>query len=238
MVTSCQREAAVRSALARAEAVMESDPSAARLILDSLSHKIVNHPNRQSIVNRKSSNRQSNLALYALLRMQAEHKCRVRATSDSLPLIATRYYGTKRKTQRAALAQHYLACAYSDMGRYMEAIEAFLRASMIFPDTTNKYFANNLFHLGLLYTNHHMLDSAWVALSRYRNSETCDSDSVNIGYADYYMGSVAMYKGMDEVADSLFHRVDLNTKNSVFMKKSTYFQWAKLYYSHKQKGKS
>ncbi len=238
MMTSCQREAAVRSALVRAEAVMEENPGAAREILDSLAYpqplprgKGVWSPRLQEGMGEAS------FALYSLLRTQAEHKCHVRATSDSLPLIATRYYGTKRKTQRAALAQHYLGCAYSDMGRDMEAIDAFLRASTLFPDTTNKYFANNLFELGILYTNHHMLDSAWVALSRYRQTETCNSDSANIGYADYYMGSVAMYKGMDDVADSLFYCVDLNTKNSVFMKKSTYFQWAKLYYSHKHENK-
>jgi len=232
-VTSCQREAAVRSALARAEAVMEENPQEARLILDSLSHEIVNHPNRQSIVNRKSSNRKSDLALWALLRTQAEHKCHVRAKSDSLPLIATRYYGTKRKTQRAALAQHYLGCAYSDMGRDLEAMDALLRASTLFPDTTNKYFANNLFELGIIYTSHHMNDSAWVAFSRYRQTDACNSDSVNIGYADYYMGSVALYNGNDDVADSLFRCVEQNTTCSSYIHHSTYFQLAKLYYHRK-----
>jgi len=233
MMTSCQREKAVRSALARAEAVMEENPGAARQILDSLSHEIVNNPNRQSIVNRKSSNRKSDLALWALLRTQADYKCNVRLTSDSLPLIATRYYGTKRKTQRAALAQHYLGCAYIDMKRDLEAMDALLRASTLFPDTTNKYFANNLFELGILYTNHHMLDSAWVAFSRYRQTAVCNSDSVNIGYADYYMGYVALRQGADDVADSLFHRVEGNTRTTTYNRFNTYFQLAKLYYYHK-----
>ena len=50
----------------------------------------------------------------------------------ALPLIATRYYGTRHKTQRAALAQHYLGCAYKDMGRDIEAIDAMLRATTLF----------------------------------------------------------------------------------------------------------
>ena len=222
-VTSCQRDtAALRSALARAEAVMEENPQEARLILDSLSHEIVNHPNRQS-----------DLALWALLRTQADYKCDIPLRSDSLARIATCYYGTKRKTQRAALAQHYLGCAYSDMGRDMDAIDAFLRASTLFPDTTNKYFANNLFELGILYTNHHMLDSAWVAFSRYRQTAVCNSDSVNIGYTDYHMGYVALRQGADDVADSLFRCVEQNTTCSNYIHYSSYFHLAKLYYYHK-----
>jgi len=117
-VTSCQREKVVRSALARAEAVMEENPGAAREILDSLAYpqplpkgKGVWSPRLQEGMGEAS------FALYALLRTQAEHKCHVRAKSDSLPLIATRYYGTKRKTQRAALAQHYLGCASRASGQ-------------------------------------------------------------------------------------------------------------------------
>jgi hypothetical protein len=40
------------------------------------------------------------------------------------------------------------------MGRDLEAIDALLRATTLFPDTTNKYYANTLFELGLLYLNH------------------------------------------------------------------------------------
>ena len=233
-VTSCRRDTAVRSALAHAEAVMEENPGAARQILDSLS---LTQPSPQGKGFRsprlQEGMGEASFALYALLRTQAEHKCRVRAKSDSLPLIATRYYGTKRKTQPAALAQHYLGCAYSDMGRDLEAMDAFLRASTLFPDTTNKYFANNLFELGLLYTNHHMPDSAWFTFSRYRQTAVCNSDSANIGYADYYLGTIAMRKGSNEVADSLFHCVEDNSKSTRYIRYSNYFQLAQLYFYRK-----
>ena len=258
-ITSC-RDTGVRDALQRAEALMESDPHAARAVLMEIEDgrlKIEDYPTAEgnktdrdttnqlpvdSQRKGKKANPQFSIfnfqskrdaALYALLRTQADYKCRVRLTSDSLPLIATDYYGTRRKTQRAALAQHYLGCTYFDMHRDLDAIDALLRATTLFPDTTNKYFANSLFELGILYSTHHMQDSAWVAFSRYRQTEVCNSDSVNIGYADYYMGTVALYHDNDELTDSLFRCVERNTKTSNNIRYNTYFQLAKLYYYKK-----
>jgi len=217
---------------------MEDSPRVARAVLDSL--KIVNRTpsfarlntskNKQGV--KKSSNRKS-LALYALLRTQADYKSGEKLTSDTLIRIATDYYGTRRKSQHAALAQHYLGCTYLDMGRDLDAIEAHLRATTLFPDTTNKYFANSLFDLGVLYSLHHLEDSAWVAFRRYRQTEVCQSDSENISYADYYMGSVALYVGRDDVADSLFRCVEHNTKSPKSIRYNTYFQLAKFYYYRK-----
>jgi tetratricopeptide (TPR) repeat protein len=221
-LSSC-RHADVHDALLRAEALMETDPHAARAVLDSLSDHC-------SLITDHFSQRDA--ALYALLKTQADYKCNVRLTSDSLPLVATNYYGTKRKTQHAALAQHYLGCTYLDIHRDLDAIEAQLRATTLFPDTTNKYFANSLFELGLLYSKHYMVDSAWVAFGRYRRTEACNSDSVNIGYADYYMGALALYHDDDELTDSLFQCVLNNTKTTNYNRFTTYFQLAKLRFYH------
>ncbi|MBR4337861.1 MAG: hypothetical protein IKP91_06460 [Bacteroidaceae bacterium] len=213
--TSC------RDALQRAEALMETDPHAARAVLDSLNLQ-------SSIFNFQSRD----AALYALLRTQADYKCNVPLTSDSLILLATDYYGTKRKNRHAALAQHYLGCTYIGLHRDLDAIEAQLRATTLFPDTTNKYYAHSLLHLGLLYSKHYMVDSAWVALGRYRQTEICNSDSANISYADYYMGTAALYKDDDNLTDSLFRRVLCNTKTINHIRFTTYFQLAKLRFYH------
>jgi len=233
-VSSC-RDAGVRDALQRAEALMESDPHAVRSVLDSL--QIVNRTpsfarlntskNKQGV--KKSSNRKS-LALYALLRTQADYKSGEKLTSDSLIRIAVDYYGTRRKAQHAALAQYYLGCAYSDMGRDLDAIDALLRATTLFPDTTSKYFANSLFELGLLYSNHHMYGDAISVLNRYRPLPVCESDSSNIGYADYYLGRVNLFLGNYSLADSLFQRVISNTFSSEVNRRDTYFQLAKLHF--------
>ena len=264
-ISSC-RDAGVRDALQRAEALMETDPHAARAVLDSLMPNVdcqtsdsqtadeclgkgsrakVLSDSLQSVSLKSkkdsSANPQSSIfnfqskrdaALYALLRTQADYKCNVRLTSDSLPLIATNYYGSRRRTRYAALAQHYLGCTYSEMRRDLEAIEAQLRASTLFPDTTDKYFAHSLLHLGRLYFKHYMVDSAWVAFSRYRQTESCNSDSVNISYADYYMGTTALYHDDDEITDSLFQCVLRNSRSTDYTRFMTYFQLAKLSFYH------
>jgi tetratricopeptide (TPR) repeat protein len=257
-ITSC-RDADVRDALQRAEALMETDPHAARAVLMEIEDgrlKIEDYPTAEgNKTDRDTTNQppadsqrkgkkakpqfsifnfqsKRDAALYALLRTQADYKCRVRLTSDSLPLIATNYYGTKRKSQRAALAQHYLGCTYIEMHRDLDAIEAQLRATSLFPDTTYKYFAHSLLDLGRLYIKHYMVDSAWVALGRYRQTEVCNSDSVNIGYADYYMGTIALYHDNDELTDSLFKCVLSNTKIIDYFRFNTYFQLAKLRFYH------
>ena len=116
------------------------------------------------------------------------------------------------------------------MHRDLDAIDALLRATTLFPDTTNKYFAYNLFELGRLYMNHQMNDEAIATFSRYRLSEACKSDSMNIGYADYYIGIASLYKGDNFRADSLFQIVIHNTKIPTSSRYNTYFQLAKLYF--------
>ncbi len=257
-ITSC-RDAGVRDALVRAEALMETDPHAARAVLmeiedgrlkiedyptaegNKTDRDTTNQPPVDSQRKGKKANFQSSIfnfqskrdaALYALLRTQADYKCNIRLTSDSLIRVATNYYGTSRKAQRAALAQHYLGCSYTDMHRDLDAVDAFLRATMLFPDTTNKYFANSLFELGLLYSKHYMVDSARVAFGRYRQTEVCNSDSLNISYADYYLGAVAFYYDDDELTDSLFQCVLNNSNSTDYIRFTTLFQLAKLRFYH------
>ena len=243
ILSSCRRDASFHDALVRAEALMETDPQQARAVLAEIEDsilKIEDYPAEEagqktgknfqfSIFNFQSK---GEAALYALLRTQADYKCDVPLTSDSLILLATNYYGTKRKSQRAALAQHYLGCTYIGLHRDLDAIEAQLRATTLFPDTTNKYYAHSLLQLGLLYSKHYMVDSAWVAFGRYRQTEACNSDSANISYADYYMGTAALYKDNDNLTDSLFQRVLCNTKTINHIRFTTYFQLAKLRFYH------
>ena len=212
---SCSQPSPVREQLSRAEQVMETDSRAAAAVLDSID---------------ASTLRGEDAALYALLKTQADYKSRIRLTSDSLPLIATHYYGTRRKTERAALSQYYLGCAYGDMHRDLDAIDALLRATTLFPDTTNKYFAYSLFELGNLYMNHHMEDAAIEQFKRYRHSEVCKTDSLNIGYADYFLGRTYLNNSNYDLADSLFHRVLNNSKSNNINKSDSYFQLAKLHY--------
>ena len=88
-LSSC-RHADVHDALLRAEALMESDPRAARAVLDSIDPPPT-PPVREGRLSPLWGSGKGVPALYALLRTQADYKCYVRLTSDSLPLIATSY---------------------------------------------------------------------------------------------------------------------------------------------------
>ncbi|MBO7466486.1 MAG: hypothetical protein J6T94_02185, partial [Bacteroidaceae bacterium] len=211
---SCSQPSPVREQLSRAEQVMETDSRAAALVLDSID---------------ASTLRGEEAALFALLKTQADYKSRIRLTSDSLPLIATGYYGTRRKTECAALSQYYLGCTYGDMNRDLDAIDALLRATTLFPDTTNKYFAYSLFELGKLYLKHEKEKEALDVFQRYRLSNVCETDSTNIGYVDMFMGRAFLYLEKGEQAETCFRRVLENTHlNNIFHKNAT-FQLAKLY---------
>ena len=237
-LSSCRRTD-VHDALVRAEALMESDPHAARALLAEIEDsilKIRNYPAEEA-GQKTGKNLQSSIfnfqskdaALYALLRTQADYKCRIRLTSDSLPLVATSYYGTRRKTQRAALAQYYLGCTYSDMSRDLDAIDAFLRATILFPDTTNKYYAYSFFELGKLYLAHEKKDEALTAFQHYRLSNACQSDSANIGYGDMFIGMSYLYMNQADQAEPYFLKVIENPFMSKSYIDNARFQLAKLY---------
>ena len=157
-VTSCQRDTAVRSALARAEAVMEENPGAARQILDSIAYpqplpkgKGVWSPRLQEGMGEAS------FALWAMLKTQADYKCYVPLRSDSLARIATDYYGTpRRKNYHAAMAWYTLGCVYTDQSTRgqataEQAFDAYLKAKPLFPDPTNRYYALCCQNLGRCY---------------------------------------------------------------------------------------
>ena len=100
-LVSCSNRAQ-HEALLRAEALMESDPQAARAVLDSLAeaenppssilHQTsdISHP--PSYIFHLPSKRDA--ADWAWLKVQADYKCYVPLTSDTLARIATDYYGT------------------------------------------------------------------------------------------------------------------------------------------------
>lgn len=103
------------------EATIDTDPEEAWHMLDSIDPTPLRGKTR---------------ALYALLATQADYQCYVPLTSDSLIRIATDYYGHNRRNHRAALAHYYLGCTYTELENDAEAIQAYMRALTLFPDTT------------------------------------------------------------------------------------------------------
>ena len=77
-------------------------------------------------------------ALYAILRTQADYKCYVPLTTDTLIRYATDYYNRNRKSYRAAMAWYSLGCVYTELQDDVAAVEAYLQAQRLFPDTTDR----------------------------------------------------------------------------------------------------
>ncbi len=148
-------------------------------------------------------------ALYALLRTQADYKCFVPITSDSLIRYATDYYDGNRKSYRAAMAHYSLGCVYSELKDDAAAIEAYLRAQSLFPDTTVRYYRLCYQNLGHHYLKKNMADEALKAYTLYHNTvEDCDHL-----YADIKLAQAYIRKRMPEHASKILDNLMLNIKN-------------------------
>lgn len=148
-------------------------------------------------------------ALYALLRTQADYKCLVPLTSDSLIRYATDYYDGNRKSNRAAMAWYSLGCVYSEMKDDAAAIEAYLRAQSLFPDTTVRYYRLCYQNLGQHYLRKNMADEALTAYTFYYNlAEGNDQLYACIGLARAY----ARNKRPNEAKDILEGLLDNHDK--------------------------
>ena len=148
-------------------------------------------------------------ALYALLRTQADYKCFVPITSDSLIRYATDYYDGNRKSYRAAMAHYSLGCVYSELKDDAAAIEAYLRAQSLFPDTTVRYYRLCYQNLGHHYLKKNMADEALKAYTLYHNTvEDCDHL-----YADIKLAQAYIRKRMPEHSSKILDNLMLNIKN-------------------------
>ncbi|MBR4433161.1 MAG: hypothetical protein IK011_00355 [Bacteroidaceae bacterium] len=214
----------VKECLQRAEALLDSDPSAARAVLDSLNlqSSIFNLPSKDA-------------ALYALLRTQAEYKCYITPETDSLIRIATDYYGTpRRKNFHAALAWYTLGCVYSDWHDDAAAVEAYLTAKPLFPDTLSRYYILCNQNLGIHYLNRRMYRQSLAALTACRSGAERIGDSATVAFADYHAALGHLYRQEYTQAQALLERVQANPKATALAQNTVWLQLAKIaLYQHK-----
>ena len=141
-------------------------------------------------------------ALYAILKTQADYKCYVPLTTDTLIRYATDYYNKSRKSYRAAMAWYSLGCVYTELSDDANAIGAYLRAKTLFPDTTVRYHALCSQNLGRYYLDCQLYDNAIAALRDGKRNNP--NDSVSIGYCDFYIGTALLYQLRHEDANSTY----------------------------------
>lgn len=224
-----------RAALQRAEALLETDPHAARAVLDSL-EMLTPNPSLKGRVRRSEANRPSLLqegkgetALYAILRTQADYKCFVPLTSDSLVRIATDYYGTpRRKHYHAAMAWYSLGCVASEQKDDLKAIEAYLRAMELFPDTTVRYYSLAEQNLGIHYLNRQMLDDALATFHSCSARLQASESWKDLAYINYHTALAHLYNKEYAEARQGFNDTWESTYSSRFLKGESLLQLAKL----------
>ena len=183
LCVGCGGRVAMRQ-LERLETLVDSVPEQVRESLDSLS---------------SASLRGEARALYAILRTQADYKCYEPLTSDSLIRYATDYYRKTRKSYRAAMAWYSLGCVYTELQDDAAAVEAYLQAQSLFPDTTVRYYRLCYQNLGYHYINKNMPDEALAAYQSYHRLSGED-DRV---YADIKLAQAYIHKRQPEQARAI-----------------------------------
>ena len=205
--TSCQE----KQILSDAEAVLEISPMEADSLLETIS-------------NLTGKNR----AVYAILKTQADYKQYKPIESDSLILYATDYYGSRRKSYHAAMAWYSLGCVYSDMQKEPEAINAYLKAKELFPDTLIRYYALTEQCLGNLYLNQMMFESSLMNLSGCLTNSLRLHDNVLTSNVRYLIGLNALYQAHYADADSLFNLLLKDPQASSLRSRQCYLNLAKI----------
>ena len=179
--------------LREAESLLETNPKAADSLLSAM-------PIPQSRRDR---------AWYAVLKTQAEYKQRKTFTSDSLIITATDYYGTSKKGTKArryqsALAWYSQGCVYSELNNDYAAIDAYLKAKDLFPDTLIRYYALAEQKLGTHYLDRIMLDQSKKQFMSCKINAERLGDTKMYNYAFVRLGLCALY-GRDFItSDSIF----------------------------------
>ena len=142
-------------------------------------------------------------ALYAILKTQADYKCYVPLTTDTLIRHATDYYNTDRKNYRAAMAWYSLGCVYSDMEDDAAAVEAYLQAQSLFPDTTVRYYQICYHKLGRHYLNKNMVGEALAACQAYHRT----AQGHDILYADIGLAQAYIYNEQPKLAHEILENL-------------------------------
>jgi len=183
--------------LERLEAQLDTAPDAVRLALDSIPLATLDGEER---------------ALYAILRTQADYKCYVPLTTDTLIRHATTYYNRNRKSYRAAMAWYSLGCVYTELKHDAPAVEAYLQAQSLFPDTTVRYHRLCYQNLGQHYLNKNMPDKALAAYTAYHNvAEDYDHLYADIGLAQAYIYKSQPEQAREILKRLLLHRDEMDT---------------------------
>lgn len=152
VVMSCGRS--VDKRLVLADTLMWTNPDSSLAILNS--------------VNRDSLLGEENLAYYALLLTQAQFRCNIPLTSDTLISKAVDYYSDNHNREHYTRALLYKGGAYEDMGNPVEAIKWYKMAEDNADTTDYRNLAQINMRMGLLYYNNYASNN--LDLEKFRKA--------------------------------------------------------------------
>lgn len=198
--------------LQEAETLLETDPQKADSILTSMA----------------IPKRAKDHALYAVLKTQADYKQYKPITSDSLILTATEYYGTRHKSKHAAMAWYTQGCVYNELNNDLAAIESFLKAKDLFPDTLIRYYALSEQKLGNHFLNRMMLEEATQQFRCCHINAERLQDTKMSNYSFFHIGLCALYSRDFILADSIFKIIIDNNRFSFSQRSVATMQLAKI----------
>lgn len=164
-------------------------------------------------------------ARYATLRTLADYKTYTPITSDTLIARAVQYYGTRRATRPVAMAWYALGCARSDMGDDARAVDAWLTAATLFPDTTSRYRSLCWLNVADCYTRRAMYAEAEEAYATFlRSPSLTTKDSL---VAIYRMGCAKVRREEYVEAHRLLASLTQASAAPTGMKRKALFEMAK-----------
>lgn len=199
--------------LSQAEAMMEIDPAVADSILSCMQ------------VPASGADR----ALYTVLKTQTDYKLYKPITTDSLILTATAWYGTRRKDYHTAMAWYTQGCVYTGMYDDLNAINAYIKAKELFPDTLVRYYALTEQYLGKHYLNQMMLDDSRYNLQCCLKNAMRLHENVLITNVRYMLALNELYAADYPKAESLFNELLNDPQASSMRSRQCYMNLAKIY---------
>lgn len=204
--------------LREAETLLETNPTAADSILASM----------------PAPKLRRDRAWYAVLKTQADYKQYRPIKSDSLILSATDYYDTHRKNYQAAVAWYSQGCVYTELHDDISALESYLEAESLFPDTLVRYHALTEQNLAKLYIKHHYYDLALSSLNSMENYGLCKPDSTILYLSHYFKATVLLHNKEFDAADKLFGDLIDNSWLTGYCKSETLLKLSIIAVNYKQ----
>ena len=92
------------------------------------------------------------------------------------------------------MAWYSLGCVYTELKDDPRAIDAYLKARDLFPDTLCRYYALTEQNLGQHYLSQHMLDAAEQVLRHYHDLSVLRGDSTDVGFSHFFIGQSYLHR--------------------------------------------